>query len=137
MELRFSDDKQFAEVRAIVTNPHELADDPDHAVVGLGVFELEKKFLGGSLQTEGYYYEDKEPMAAVKQLLIFGDATNVIGELRAAIIHGGHHDPVSCTNLIEAKDQKLSDVIEMYTHFEEYKEHLGGEDEDHADHDHD
>lgn len=131
VELRFSEDKKFAEVRAILTNPHELAEDPDHAVVGLGMIELEQKFLGGTLKTNGYYFEDKTPLALVKQLLIFGNASNPIVELRAALLHGGHHDPVNCTQLAEAQGQQLSDIQEMYTHFEEYKEHLSGEHEGH------
>lgn len=137
VELRFSEDQTQAEMRAILTQTHKVQADPDTATIGIDV-TLQQKFLGGSIKANGYAFEDATPSAPVKQAILFGDASNPIKEMRAAIFHDGHHDPVACAQLQVTAEDQLASVKAIYENFEEFEENLTGAHHDHdEDHDHD
>ncbi len=137
VEVTVSADGATVDMRAIVTHPHKVQEDPATALVGVGV-QLQQKFLGGSIQANGYAYEDATPSAPIKQVILFGDATSPFKDMRAALFHDGHHDPVRCGNLELKTGADAVPVVEMYAEFAEMVENLTGEhSDDHEGHDHD
>lgn len=127
VELKSTEVPTSYEMRAILTQPH-LAES-----VGIGSLVLQQKFLGGSIQSNGYSYDDATPGAIIKQVIVFGDASNPFQEMRAALLHEGHHDPVSCGQLQLVTQDQVDAVKANFDNFDELVENLTGEHE----HDHD
>lgn len=134
-ELRFSEDQTRVDMRAILVQPHMAYSDISEAQVGVGV-TLQQKFLGGSIQANGYMFEDPTPGAPVKQAIIMGSAGNPVQEIRAALLHDGHHDPVRCVGLQLATEDQVESVKQHFDHFEEFVENLTGHPGDDHDHEH-
>lgn len=112
LELKYSADQKMVELRAIVTNGHE----GDLAPVG--VLQANYQFIGGSVQKNGYYFQDKTPKAPVKQLVLVAEDVQNPTSLVAAIFHDGHHDPVTCVAITAAVDAELVEAIELFANFD-------------------
>ncbi|MBY0385290.1 hypothetical protein K2X05_09040, partial [bacterium] len=121
LELKYSADQKMVELRAVVTNAHEGHLAP------IGSLQAQYQFIGGSIQKNGYYFQDKTPQAPVKQLVLIAEDPQNPATLIAAIFHDGHHDPVTCEGIIEATDAELVEATDLFANFD----HLGEEEHAH------
>lgn len=119
LELKSNADPKTVEIRAIVTNTHE-----GH-LVPIGALQAVYQFISGSIQKNGYYFQDKTPKAPVKQLILVSELQQSPTLLMAAIFHDGHHDPVTCEGLSPAVDDELTEASELFADFEHLDEHEG------------
>ena len=117
VELKYSSDNKQVTLRGIVTNSHEGHLAP------VGELVADFTFIGGSIQKNGYYFQDKTPQAAVKQLVLIAEDALAPTSLTAAIFHDGHHDPVSCENLAMAQGDELTEALELFADFDHLEDH--------------
>jgi hypothetical protein len=117
VELKYSNDQKQVTLRGIVTNAHEGNLAP------VGELVADYIFIGGAIQKNGYYFQDKMPQAAVKQMVLIAEDSQAPTSLTAAIFHDGHHDPMTCENLVVAEDAELAEAIELFADFEHLGEH--------------
>ena len=117
VELKYSVDQKQVTLRGIVTNSHEGKLAP------VGELIADYIFIGGAIQKNGYYFQDKMPQAAIKQMVLIAEDPQAPTKLTAAIFHGGHHDPMTCENLVVAEDEELAEAIELFADFENLGEH--------------
>lgn len=117
LELKYSEDQKLVELRAIVTNAHEGHLAP------IGAIQAQYQFVGGSIQKNAYYFQDKTPKAPVKQLVLIAEDVQNPSSLTAAVFHDGHHDPMTCDSVTKAVDAELVEATELFADFENLDEH--------------
>ncbi len=117
VELKYSTDRKQVTLRGIVTNSHEGHLAP------VGELIADYIFIGGAFQKNGYYFQDKTPQASIKQLVLIAEDSQTPTSLTAAIFHDGHHDPVTCENLMFAENEELVEAMELFEDFENLEEH--------------
>jgi hypothetical protein len=121
VEAVFSPKGSYVEVRTLLADAHDATE-----LIGKG--EVKAKF---SKSKGGYYFSTSKTDAPVQEMLLTAKTKKSADGMGITFADEGHLDTISCNNLNKAKDLQLSEVMEMFEHFEDYIE------EDHGDGDHD
>lgn len=138
VSVRYSPDQDYMSLKMVVRHPHKTGLSDEDARIGIGPIELKAQFIGGSIQSDGFYYENPQSNAPVKQAIIVNANDGAPAKSVAAIFHDNHHDPVACEGLKEAIDVDLVNAqLAFNWNFDKYVENFLGENhDDEDDHDH-
>jgi hypothetical protein len=113
VEVKYSEDLQKVQVRAVATHPH----DPDKKQIAMGVLQADYDASGNF-----YRFLDSDPSAPVADMVLTAPVQLSPTRYGALILHGNHHDPISCEGLTLVEEgEALQKSLLLFSKFNAIK----------------
>jgi hypothetical protein len=110
VEVQYSEDFNEIQLRALTPHPHEA----DLKLVAVGP-------LLARYNDTGKFYRFKDPSASapVKDMVLNAQDKQLPSTYGALILHGNHHDPIKCENLIPVTSgDELQKALDAFSGFD-------------------